>query len=224
MAKNKKSKKAKSLYDENGRWVEERGRIKGAIRRAFRLSPQMKEVLQSARVELPPALKKDGTPGKRPRVRYRCADCGELFPQKRVQVDHIETVVPLWKREADMTYDEIVRGVFCSISNLQVLCSTPMNKNNGFASCHQKKTNEEKFIRTKLVPIMARESVFNGEVLPRELGSPGFNVDKEILKLKEEFIAYQAEKEEKVRKKNERKALREKKEAERIKELKNNQK
>jgi len=145
----KKPKKTKKLYDENGRWVEERGRVKGAIRRTFRLSPQMKEVLQAARVELPPALKKDGTPGKKPRVRYRCAMCGELWSQKNVNVDHIKTVVPLWTPEVDMTYDEIVRGVFCDKSNLQVLCSIAMKNNDGKPSCHNIKTNEERYLRKR---------------------------------------------------------------------------
>lgn len=143
------SKKQKQLYDEDGHWVEERGRIKGAIRRTFRLSPQMKETLELARVELPPDIKKDGTPGKRPRVRYKCAECGELFSQKHVQVDHIDTVVPLWKKESEMTYDEIVRGVFCSKDNLQVLCSISIKDNNGEKSCHLKKTNKEKWLRSR---------------------------------------------------------------------------
>lgn len=144
------AKKEKPLYDSNGRWVEERGRIKGAIRRAFRLSPQMREVLQKSRVELPPALKKDGTPGKKNQVRYTCAICGGLFSQKHVQVDHISPVVPLWLNEAEMTYDQIVRGVFCELSNLQVICSTPMKANDGKPSCHRIKTNEENFMRDYL--------------------------------------------------------------------------
>ena len=147
------SKKEKSPYDANGRWVEERARVKGAVRRVFRLSPQMKEVLQAARVELPPALKKDGTPGVRNQVRYRCARCGDLFSQKHVQVDHIEPVVPLWMLEADMSYDDIVRGVICDKSNLQVICSTPLKLNGGKPSCHRLKTNEENFIRDYLAKI-----------------------------------------------------------------------
>lgn len=143
------SKKLKKLYNEQGRWVEERGRIKGAIRRTFRLSPQMKEVMQAARVELSPALKKDGTPGKRPRVRYRCNYCEKLWSQKNVNVDHIKTVVPLWQEESTMSYDEIVRGVFCDKSNLQVLCSIAMIRNGGKPSCHNIKTNEENYIRRR---------------------------------------------------------------------------
>lgn len=146
----KKPKKTKPLYDENGRWVEERGRIKGAIRRAFRLSPQMKEAMQAARVELPPALKKDGTPGKKPRVRYKCAMCGELWSQKNVNVDHVSPVVPLHMQESSMSYDEIVRGIFCNNDNLQVLCSIAMKKNDGKPSCHKKKTDEERYIRSKI--------------------------------------------------------------------------
>lgn len=140
-------KKEKSLYDQNGHWVEEKTRIKGAIRRVFRLSPQMKETLQAARVELPPALKKDGTPGKKNQVRYRCAYCKSLFSQANVQVDHIDTVVPFHKKESEMTVDELARGIFCNKKNLQVLCSTPMKKNGNKPSCHRIKTNEENFIR-----------------------------------------------------------------------------
>jgi len=145
-------KKKKDLYDEKGRWKEERSRIKGAIRRTFRLSPQMKEILEEARVELPPALKKDGTPGKKPQVRYRCAECKELFSKQtkrssNVNVDHIEPVVPLWKTETNMTYDEIVRGVFCEKDNLQVLCSIPLKRNNNEPSCHKVKTDKENWMR-----------------------------------------------------------------------------
>lgn len=140
-----------SPYDKNGRWVEEKGRVKGAIRRIFRLSPQMKETLDAARVELPPAIKKDGNPGKRNQVRYRCAICNNLFPQKHVQVDHIDPVVPLWKTEAEMGYDELVRNIMCKKENLQVVCSTPIKVNNGKPSCHRLKTNEENFIRDYVV-------------------------------------------------------------------------
>jgi hypothetical protein len=144
----------KSPYDENGRWVEERSRIKGAIRRVFRLSPQMEEVIKKARVELPPKLKKDGTPGAKNQIRYRCAVCSELFSQKHVQVDHIEPVVPLHLREVDMTIDQIARGIFCGVDNLQVICSTPKKlSKDGKPSCHSVKTNEENFIRDSLAKL-----------------------------------------------------------------------
>lgn len=180
-----KPKKDKPLYDQNGRWVEERGRIKGAIRRAFRLSPQMRETLKRARVELPPKLKKDGDPGKKNQVRYICAMCKDLFPQKRVQADHIEPVVPLWKAESDMSYDEIVRGVFCALDNLQILCSTPMKQNNGLPSCHKLKTDEENFIRDELKKVLDIKNYTQEEI------------NGMILDIKEKYKAYLLEKEEK---------------------------
>lgn len=187
-------KKDKPLYDKNGRWVEERGRIKGAIRKAFRLSPQMRETLQAARVELPPALKKDGTPGKKPQVRYRCAACEKLFSQKYVQVDHIDTVVPLWETESKMKFDDwvytIARGIFCKSNNLQVLCSTPMKLNNGNPSCHKKKTDEENYIRRELAKVVNLKDHMGEEI------------DLMIEELKKK---YKKNVEEKEKKKNERK-------------------
>ena len=180
-------KKEKPLYDSNGRWVEERGRIKGAIRRTFRLSPQMKEVLKKARVELPPALKINGEPGKKNQVRYRCAICGQLFSQKNVQVDHLSPVVPLWKPESHMTYDEVVRGVFCELSNLQVICSTPMKRNNGIMSCHKLKTDEENYIRDELKKVL------------NLLDHTGEEIDRLILDLKAKYKIYLEEREAKKR-------------------------
>jgi hypothetical protein len=148
----KKSKKQTALYDKDGNWIEERGRIKGAVRRTFRLHPAMKEVLTEARVELPPKTLKDGSLGKKNQVRYKCAACGELFSQKNVQVDHIETVIPLDKSELGMPFEEwvvtVVRGVFCKKENLQVLCSTKKKDlPAGKQSCHGAKTSRENFIR-----------------------------------------------------------------------------
>jgi hypothetical protein len=186
-------------YDDNGNWNQERNRIKGALRQAFRMSPQMWETLQRARVELPPALKKDGTPGKRPRVRYKCAICGELFQEKFVQVDHVDPVVPLDKTEADMSYDEMARNIFAKSANLQVVCSTPMTKNGGKPSCHKIKSDEENFIRRHIVK----------EFKPGEYG-----ILDRIEELKEEYKVYVEEKErkrlERLKKKAEREAKRKK--------------
>lgn len=131
---------------------EERRAIKGAIRRAFRQSPRMRNVLTKVRVELPPALKKNGSPGARNQVRYKCAGCFGLFPQKFVQVDHISPAVPFGKKEEEMTPTELVQGIFCSPNNLQVLCSTPIRfLPKGTKSCHAKKTAEENFVRKNLL-------------------------------------------------------------------------
>lgn len=129
----------------------ERYAIKGAIRRVFRQSDDFKAVINAARVELPPALKKDGTPGKKNQVRFTCAVCKGLFPQKWISVDHIQPVVPLWERELEMSIEDIVYGIYCDISNLQVICSTPMKfLPKGTKSCHSKKTNFENFTRDRL--------------------------------------------------------------------------
>lgn len=193
------TKKDKSPYDANGRWVEERARVKGAIRRVFRLSPQMKEVLQAARVELPPALKKDGTPGARNQVRFRCACCGGLFSQRNVEIDHKEPVVPLWKSEAEMSYDEIVLGVICDKSNLQVICSTPLKLNGGRPSCHRLKTNEENFIRDYLAKIDKKDLKISYHINEARVAYGQFLEKKE-----EEIKAKEARKLERLLKKQKR--------------------
>ena len=123
--------------------------IKGSLRRAFRLSPRMNAVLEAARVELPPAIKKDGTEGKRNQIRYRCAHCLGLFRKEDVAVDHIETVVPLYKEEIRMSAGDLARGIFCHVNNLQVLCNTKIKNlpKGAEKSCHYKKTAEEQFLR-----------------------------------------------------------------------------
>lgn len=166
---------------------EERRAIKGALRRAFRQSPRMRDVLLKARVELPPALKKDGTPGVRNQVRYTCAGCKSLYPQKWVQVDHINPVVPFGIREEDMGVGELAAGIFCSQDNLQVLCSTPLKSlpKGSEKSCHAKKTNEENFIRKKLL----------GE---------GMSIEQAKIAYQQDLALKKAKAEEKERRKQER--------------------
>jgi hypothetical protein len=151
------------LYDENGNWVEERGRVKGAIRKAFRLSPQMQEVLKKARVELPPKTLKDGSEGKKNQVRYRCAVCGELFSQKNVQIDHIEPVIKLDVPENSVDRREwagmVFEGVFCKKDNLQVICSTPKKfLEKGQSSCHNLKSSRENYIRKEFKKLLSGEN------------------------------------------------------------------
>ena len=197
----KGEKKEARLYDDDGRWVEERGRIKGALRRTFRLHPAMKEVLTAARIELPPALKKDGEPGKKNQVRYRCALCKNLFSQKYVQVDHLEPAVKLYIKESEMSYDDLVRGIFCKKENLQVLCSTPIKfLPKGQQSCHRVKTNEENFIRDKWQDHFGKH--------PHNVKACGLPVDF-ILKMegewKKEYENHLLEKKKKLEEKEQRK-------------------
>ena len=121
--------------------------IKGQIRRSFRRSPQFIECMKRVRVELPPLPKKDGSPSRKKNIKYRCEVCNGLFQQKYIQVDHIEPAIPLDIEETDLSYDEMVKGICCSIDNLQAICSTPLKENNNLPSCHRIKTNEENYIR-----------------------------------------------------------------------------
>ena len=192
--KSKSKKKDKPVYDENGKWVDQDNRVLSGIRRAYRLSPQMQETLKEARTELPPKVKKNGKPGKRNQIRYKCAVCGELFSTKNVQVDHIEPATPLHTSIKEMTWDEVVKGIFCGVENLQVICSTPMIRNGGLPSCHAKKSREENFIRKRINdidPLMVNR----------------------IEVIKEEYRLYRIELEDKRLAKEERKRVREAKKA-----------
>lgn len=167
--------------------------IKGGIRRVFRQSIEMRVVLQSARVELPPKTLKDGSVGKKNQVRYKCSVCGGLFSQKDVAVDHIEPVIPLHRSEEDLTIDEMAYRIWCDIDNLQVICNTTLKKNNGIPSCHKIKTDEENFIRKKL----------------KEIEWDGYLHQIKIKELKQEYKVYLEEKEKERLEKQKRKAERE---------------
>jgi hypothetical protein len=133
--------------------------IKGHIRRSFARSEQHRLALNKARIELPPMPKKDGTPGKMKVVRFECASCKMLFPQKHVQVDHTNPAVPMDREELDMSYDELVQAICCSADNLQVICSIPIKDTNGKPSCHRSKSNFEGFVR-RVVKQMKENKVF----------------------------------------------------------------
>jgi hypothetical protein len=156
------------LYDKDGRWVEERGRVKGAIRRAYRMHPHVRELLRESRVELPPKTLKDGSVGKKNQIRQRCNVCGNLFPTTQIQVDHISPVVPLDVPENSLDRREwvgmIFEGIFCEKGNLQVICSTPKRLlEKGQESCHGAKSRRENFIRGEFKKLLNGESntVFN---------------------------------------------------------------
>ena len=67
---------------------------------------------------------------------YQCAHCGEVFPNKEVEVDHIEPAGTL------KTYEDLpgfVERMFCEADGFQLLCK----------GCHQVKTNAERAARKK---------------------------------------------------------------------------
>lgn len=83
------------------------------IRLLFRQSPQFQEALKRS---VHPTIK-----GPRGGKMYACACCGEAFSAKEIQVDHIDSVVPKGIKQKDMTIDEYVERLFCSVENLQIL-------------------------------------------------------------------------------------------------------
>jgi 5-methylcytosine-specific restriction endonuclease McrA len=70
----------------------------------------------------------------RPKFKYKCAMCGNLFMEKEVCLDHINPVVPPEGfQRGEFDFHEYITRMFCSAEGFQVLCS----------ECHDKKTKEE---------------------------------------------------------------------------------
>lgn len=115
-----------------GLWTEARFKsfIKGNLRSATRKWAPIQQCKKNAHVA---------------RGLYRCANCHRdvpattIDPVKRkrisnIMVDHIKPIV-----DPDVgftTWDEVIEGMFCEISNLQLLCR----------QCHDEKCAEEKLI------------------------------------------------------------------------------
>lgn len=114
--------------------VKERNLIKGAIRRVFSRSDLRKKVVDLT-------IMRGYTNPDRPRVKKwsMCSMCDELTPTYKIQVDHIEPIVPLDSSLADMSWDTVIDRVWCEENNLQAVCET----------CHNFKSKEENFIRRK---------------------------------------------------------------------------
>lgn len=78
--------------------------IKNVLRRASYRHSARSEALRKARIE---------------RNTYVCAACKETFPNKEVNVDHINCVVPV---TGFTTWDEYIARLFCGVDGLQILC------------------------------------------------------------------------------------------------------
>lgn len=118
-----------------------KGLIVGALRRLWHRHPTRLEVLNRRRMEIE-GINKDGTPRKRPHVFYTCCKChakckqGNSKKYPKANVDHIDPVIPLVGAEA-LTWDELIKRMFTTPGNLQVLCT----------DCHTEKTKVENAIR-----------------------------------------------------------------------------
>ena len=111
-----------------------RGCITKGIRDSFQRSQKYKDIRNKSRVETP-KYKKDGSLSKKLDVSYICNDCKELV--KKVHVDHIEPVIPIDRKLANLDLNEYALRVH----NLpcQVLCET----------CHKLKSKLENKQRKK---------------------------------------------------------------------------
>ena len=98
--------------------------IYSRIRRLWSImSPDREHVMWAAR--------REDRSGNRLKVFYKCAECSEEFPEKEIQVDHIEAIGA--RPETLDGLSEWIRRVFCIYTNLQVLCKP----------CHRVKSKED---------------------------------------------------------------------------------
>ena len=77
--------------------------------------------------------------GPRGGKQYICAKCKKWFPNKDVQVDHIDPVIKHNETIQDLDYNTVVMRIFCDEDNLQVLCKP----------CHKIKTTLERKRKNK---------------------------------------------------------------------------
>lgn len=109
-------------------WSKARKRafIVAVLRSGTRRWPPKYNTLNAAKTE-----KKKNKATGRMAQHYRCNACGDDFPQKEVQVDHIQPVVD--PKVGFKDWNTFIRRLFCDEDNLQVLCKV----------CHKDKTKKE---------------------------------------------------------------------------------
>lgn len=110
-----------------GQWTESRFQsfVKSALRSASsRWGPKF-AALQEAFVDKR-VNKETGRVGKH----FECAKCKEIFPAAKVQVDHIEPVIPT---TGFVSWDDTIERMFVEKEGFQVLC----------VDCHKIKSKSE---------------------------------------------------------------------------------
>lgn len=70
-------------------------------------------------------------PLKRQKFEYQCNKCKKWFPEKKINVDHIQ---PAGSLNCSADLPGFVERLFCEVNNLQVLCT----------HCHDIKTKNER--------------------------------------------------------------------------------
>jgi 5-methylcytosine-specific restriction endonuclease McrA len=111
----------------------ERNLLKGAMRRLFGRSELRNKVLNRHNIEYFDL--------NRPRVTKWsfCGNCGALEPRYKMEVDHIEPLIPVDKSLEQMSWDEVVDRLWCDEKNLMPICK----------DCHKIKTTNERKQRGK---------------------------------------------------------------------------
>jgi len=97
--------------------------IRSALRQAFTRWPPKYKALQAARSPV------EGS--GRQKWQYECAECGDAFMQKEVEVDHI---IPAGSLKGYTDLPGFVERLFVSEDKMQVVCKP----------CHKAKTQKDK--------------------------------------------------------------------------------
>lgn len=119
--------------------------IYSALRRTYRSSTAVKAALEDVK-EVYYIKSKHGKDLRR--VRFTCADCGQKFSKKQIQVDHIYPVVdPLdGNLLPDGTRDWIkqIRRLFVSKEGLQIICKPDHNRKSALENLIRKQIKKGK--------------------------------------------------------------------------------
>lgn len=122
------------------------GSVVSALKRVFSRSPLVIDFLKKNRRE-EIWHKKNGMQAQKKHVFYTCAYCKQEFNSNQVQVDHIEPVIPLNIPSKHLSYDTMIKRLFCDESNLQILCKAHHKEK----SQKENATRKEWLIKTKYI-------------------------------------------------------------------------
>lgn len=112
----------------------ERNLLKGCIRRTFSRSELREKAVAASRV--------DHYDPERKRVKKWsiCPECQVLTPTYKMEVDHVDPIIPVNGSFEDMTLDEVVDRTWCPENKLKAKCS----------DCHEIKTKAENKERKRI--------------------------------------------------------------------------
>lgn len=104
--------------------------IVSVLRSGTQRYPPKYQTLNEAKTE-----KKTNQKSGRLAQHFQCASCGNDFPAKEVQCDHISPVVD--PKVGFVSWDVYIERLYCNKENFQILCK----------GCHTKKSTKEKSAR-----------------------------------------------------------------------------